>query len=276
MSHRRPTSPRQPALEGVLRIALRLAADSIEPGADGLDRIRAKISARQSAPLPRWRTFGAIVVLLSLLRRFEPAVIWVRYAAGVVADRFRPESEHPGGLGWIGWLRPAAALATGLFVVAAASWAIAALPQLITQVNHSHHYTGGGGGGGGGPASSSKSAPFSSQNGSGSNSPAVSPSPSGSCTTSAPPSPSPSGSPSISPSPTPSTSSTTGTPTPSPTPTTSGTSGSPSPSQSAPASTGTTTGSQTAQEVMAASAPGGAVVSPAAPSSSSSPSGCGS
>src|SRR5215471_15465822 len=181
MSHRRPTNPRQPALEGMLRNALRLAADSIEPGADGLDRIRAKISARQRAQLPRWRTLPPIVVLWSLLRRLEPAIIWVRYAAGVVADRFRPESERPGGAGWIGWLRPAAAVATGAFVVAAASWAIAALPQVIAPASHSSHYGPGGGGGGGGHAASRTA--INSSPGWVSNSQTGSPSASPSCTT---------------------------------------------------------------------------------------------
>src|SRR6266704_1134091 len=73
MSHRRP-DPRQAALENVLRNALRLAADSVEPAADGLDRIRARIAARQSVQrLPRWRPAAPLLVLWSLLERLEPA-----------------------------------------------------------------------------------------------------------------------------------------------------------------------------------------------------------
>src|SRR5712692_4781412 len=161
MSHRRPEDPRQAALENVLRNALRVAADSIEPAADGLERIRAKISARRRLQLPRWWTAIPIVILLSLLRRLEPAVIWARYAAGVVANRFRPDSERAGALGWLGWLRPAAAVATGLFVVAAASWAIAALPQEFSPATNSRGYTpNGAGGGSGGPQPSSASSGF--------------------------------------------------------------------------------------------------------------------
>jgi len=44
MSHRRP-DPSQAMLEQTLRRALRLAADSIEPAGDGLQRIRGKIAA---------------------------------------------------------------------------------------------------------------------------------------------------------------------------------------------------------------------------------------
>ena len=265
MSHRRPTSPRHLVLEGVLRNALRLAADSIEPGADGLERIRAKISARQQAQLPRWRTLGPIVVLWSLLQRLEPAVIWVRYAAGVVADRFRPESERPGRMGWFGWLRPAAAVATGVFVVAAASWAIAALPQVIAPAKNSSQIGPGGGGGGGRDAASSKTGNSASQRAV-NHSPTRLPSPTRSCTTTpASPSPSPSHSPSTSPSASPTTTSTSGSPSSSPTPSTTSTSTSASPSPSA----APTAGSQAATHAAAASGPGAAVVRPAAARSSS-------
>jgi hypothetical protein len=127
MSRRRPDS-RQDHLEATLRHALRAAADSVEPGPDGLDRIRGKISARYA----RAEAAPADDPLRRLLR---PAVIRVRYALGAVAERFSPE---PGRGRWLAWLRPAAAVTTGIFVMAAASWAVAALPQVIAPPTRSH------------------------------------------------------------------------------------------------------------------------------------------
>ena len=110
-----------------------MAADSVEPAADGLDRIRAKISTRQPVH-SGWTTSAPAGFLGTLWRWLEPAVIWLRYLAGAVVERFRPD---PGRAGRLGWLRPAAALATGVFVVAAASWVITALPAVITPANNS-------------------------------------------------------------------------------------------------------------------------------------------
>ncbi len=116
MSHRRP-DPRQAILEQTLRRALRRAADSVEPAADGLDRIRAKIAAGPTAPVQAsgwagwasragWRTrylTGLLAALAVMARYLEPAWIRVRYAYGAVAERFKPDQRAGG---WIGWLRP--------------------------------------------------------------------------------------------------------------------------------------------------------------------------
>jgi hypothetical protein len=130
MSRRRP-DPHGRRLESVLRRHLHVAAESIEPGADGLDRIRAKISARlvaaeQAAARSRWRRAGWAGN--PAWRALAPAGTWIKAASDAVIERFRPE---PGRNGWLGWLRPAAALGTGIFVIAGASWAVAALPQAI-------------------------------------------------------------------------------------------------------------------------------------------------
>ena len=120
MSHRRP-DPRQAGLEQALRHALRLTVDSVEPAADGLDRILAQIAARPRAVRIGWpaRHLGGLPVALSSIWRFlEPAAIWLRYWAGAVAERFRPDL---GRVGWLGWLRPAAAVATRSTVAAAAA-----------------------------------------------------------------------------------------------------------------------------------------------------------
>src|SRR5262249_38922876 len=101
-----------------------------EPGADGLDQIRTKIAARQSARhhLGWW--------IASLPREVRvwwhgllPPRDWIPVAVAAVVERFRPD---PNRSGWFGWLRPAAAAVTGLFVVSAASWALAiALPAAL-------------------------------------------------------------------------------------------------------------------------------------------------
>src|SRR5258707_669562 len=60
MSRRHP-DPRQASMESALRSALRAAADSVEPAPDGLDRIRAKISARHQARHATWQSITAAV-----------------------------------------------------------------------------------------------------------------------------------------------------------------------------------------------------------------------
>lgn len=141
MSHRRP-DPHQAGLERALRHALRLAADSVEPGADGLERIRAKIATGQPAPGTGWWTtpLARLVAVATLVWRYvEPAVIWVRYCVGAVAERFRPQSAVAG---WLGWLRPVAGVATALLVVLGASWAITALPRVIAPTGHTDFFGG--------------------------------------------------------------------------------------------------------------------------------------
>ena len=230
MSHRRP-DPRQAMLEQTLRRALRLAADTIEPAADGLDRIHTKIAAGPPAPVQLagwagWRTkylAGLLAALSATAKYLEPAGIWIRYAWGVVVDRFRPDQ---GLSGWVAWLRPAAAVATGLLVVVGASLAIAALPPALISISGNTNPV---------PAGSSSSAPSSSNPGGGygaggpisqGGTSSVSSSPT--CSTR---SGSASGSPSGSPSPT------SGSPSGSPTPT----SPSPSPSPSSGSSSSSTT-----------------------------------
>jgi hypothetical protein len=142
MSH---SEPWQRDLEGVLRQALRTAADSVEPGADGLDRIRSRISARRQEPSD-WQMAelaGPAGLGSSVLRNFLPAGIASRAALHAAARRFRPGTDR---IGWYRWLRPAAALATGVLVVLAGSWAITALPQVIAS-SASHSSVPGSGGG---------------------------------------------------------------------------------------------------------------------------------
>ncbi len=120
----------------VIRDALMAAVDSVEPGGDGLERIRAKIVVRQAVRASRWRiphSRGA-----ARWRPFQLSGAWLTAMSEAVVERFKPD---PNRAGWFGWLRPAAAIATGVFVVTAASWAVAALPAAIAPVNNSRHFS---------------------------------------------------------------------------------------------------------------------------------------
>lgn len=142
MSH---AEPRQRDLEEVLRRALRTAADSVEPGADGLERIRSRISARHSVP-SGWsmaELAGSAATASSVMRNLLPVSTAARAFLHAVVARFQPDPEW---IGWYRWLRPAAALATGIFVVLAGSWAITALPQVISSSASNGSPTGSGGG----------------------------------------------------------------------------------------------------------------------------------
>jgi hypothetical protein len=128
MNNRR-VDPPQHEYDSALRSALHMAVDSLEPGAGGLDQIRAKIAAKQSAR----RRFGFWTTVASAdgrswWRVLLPPRGWLSAVVGAVTERFRPD---PNRAGWFGLLRPAAAVTTGLFVVTAASWAVAALPSAI-------------------------------------------------------------------------------------------------------------------------------------------------
>ncbi|HEY3903404.1 MAG TPA: hypothetical protein VGM14_05850 [Streptosporangiaceae bacterium] len=125
---RRSSGPRLVSAEqdNALRTALFAAAESVEPGDDGLARIRAKIVAGQTKRA-QWR-FGGRAAGEPWWRSLLPPRGWLPAVVAAVADRFRPD---PNRAGWFGWLRPAAAVSTGLFVVTAASWAVAALPAAI-------------------------------------------------------------------------------------------------------------------------------------------------
>jgi hypothetical protein len=272
-------------LEDVLRRALRSAADSIEPGTDGLDQIRAKISARQAASRLSWHSRPRHALSTGHgSRGLVPAGTWLAAALRSLVDRFRPE---PGRSGWLGWMRPVAALATGLLVMAAASWAVAALPEAISPTTNTRQLTS--------PAvTPAPASPRSSAGGA--NRPSYSVPPGPSCSPTAPvtgasPSASPSGSASPSPSPSSSPTGTGGSPSPSP----SG-SGSPQPTDSDSASGQASPAASLADELAAqprnspkptpapdtAASPGqGSTPAPsgspsAAPSSSAGPGPCGS
>jgi hypothetical protein len=163
-------------LEDVLRRALHTAAQSVEPGADGLDRIRSRISARRPVP-SGWNMAdlaGRAGPSSSVLRNLLRVSIGPRAPLYAVVQRFRPRSDD---IGWNRWLRPAAAVATGVFVVLAGSWAFTTLPQVI--VSSAGDSSAPGAGGGPVPVASSSG---SGAQGTGSQNPVMSPSYSSSAT----------------------------------------------------------------------------------------------
>ncbi len=94
MSH----SERQPReLEDVLRRALRMAADSVEPGADGLDRIRSRIRDAPDAAAP-----CCVTCCRSASLRGLPCMPWSsgsgqnRMGASGIAGCGRPLHSQPG------------------------------------------------------------------------------------------------------------------------------------------------------------------------------------
>jgi hypothetical protein len=127
MIRRRQSASYSAGHDRALRSALIAAAESVEPADDGLAKIRSKIVASQ-ARRAQWR-FGVRVAGQSWWRSLLPPRGWLPAVAAAVADRFRPD---PNRAGWFGWMRPAAAVGTGLFVVTAASWAVASLPAAIS------------------------------------------------------------------------------------------------------------------------------------------------
>jgi hypothetical protein len=135
MSHPEPW-PRQRDLEDVLRRELRMVAESVEPGADGLDRIRSRIRVQRPAP-SGWimaGPAGSAVPGRFSIRDLLPVHRGAQAFLYTGVHRFGP-SDHR--MGWHRWLRPMAAVATGVFVVLAGSWAVTALPQIIAASSSS-------------------------------------------------------------------------------------------------------------------------------------------
>jgi hypothetical protein len=207
--------------EVYLRAALHAAADSLEPNADGLERIRTRLQRARPAPIAL-----ALVVWTEVFRR-APAwlqdlvyrtaaaftVAWERFGPQPAPGRHRSRAQ--------GWLRPLAAMGVVMFIVAGGVYVAIDGSTAIFPSSANSQPGGGTGANGhsGTPASGASRAKGSpSAPGSGSHSPAAP------CTTAQPnPSASATASPSdtqaTSPSPTPSDSNSTGTPSPSPSPT---------------------------------------------------------
>ncbi len=226
----------------VLRRALHAAADMVEPAGDGLERIRARLTAPRQLAFA-WMLAGYSEAAKSALGRLQPLGAWLRAVLDPVVGRVKPvirrfqpaqpDATHP--LRRFTWLRPAAAMATAVVVVAMGAFALTELPQAISDTGSLSLpglFSGGSGGHAGQPGEAGHGTLFPSGTAGSAAPPAIvggEPKRTGTCPPSKrhEPSPSPSPSPSTDPSPTPSPSVS---PTPSPSPTATS---SPSPSGSA-------------------------------------------
>jgi hypothetical protein len=121
-----------------LRHALRAAADSVEPAADGLERIRARLTRPRPA-VAAWMVAAAEPALLwlrpvlaRLRRRVSPAGAQVSAGTGTGVTPVRPG----GPLRWTrsAWLRPVAAMGAFAVIIGSGAIALGELPGAITQV----------------------------------------------------------------------------------------------------------------------------------------------
>jgi hypothetical protein len=230
----------------VLRRALRVAADSIEPGGDGLERIRARLSMPRPLAIA-WLMTGYAEAVMRLRSALEGGLAWFRAVPGSgrpgdgrFGHRYHQvrralSALAPGHLAQrYGWLRTVA-IAAAVVVAGAGGYGLTQLRSAVSDTSGVVilRLPGGGSHTKGGSPDSNGGKPIGGPSGSasaGSGHHHAQPSSSASCSPGTPqpsPAPSPTAAPSGTPTPTPSgtpTTSPTGTPTTSPTatPTTSG------------------------------------------------------
>jgi hypothetical protein len=118
--------------EEALRRALHAAADSIEPSADGLERIRERLNR----PMLSFEAASAWSAgTAAWLRRVMEPVVAAFWA---VIDRFRPAPAKAGhARPRYNWIRPVAGMGIAVFVVAAGAFALKTLPQAISPSSSS-------------------------------------------------------------------------------------------------------------------------------------------
>ncbi len=199
--------------EAYLRAALHAAADSLEPQDDGLERIRARLQHARPRAVSWLLAAGDAVrlrtpaALQDALYRLNAGLwtVWERFAPAPAPGKHRSRTQ--------GLLRPLAAMAVVVFIVAAGTYVAIDVSTAVSPSSSSSHPRTGPTGPAGHPASSPSSSPTASGAGPVTHRPSASPTCSPTTT------PQPSGSPSPSPSPTP-TPTPTATPTPTPTATT--------------------------------------------------------
>jgi hypothetical protein len=112
--------------EELLRRALRVAADSVEPAGDGLERIRARLTTPRPA-VAAWMMSGTEPAVL----RMRPLLARLRQVTESALDRLWANRgaprTHPA------WLRPAAAMAAFVVIIGSGALAIRALQHTIRQ-----------------------------------------------------------------------------------------------------------------------------------------------
>ena len=119
-----------------LRRALRAAADSVEPAADGLGRIRARLTPPRPV-IAAWMVSGTEPVML----RLRLAVTWLRLRLGPAHGRLTaaftgimPAPGEPRTRA--AWLRPAGALAAFVVIIGSGALAISQLQQQVSRAGN--------------------------------------------------------------------------------------------------------------------------------------------
>jgi hypothetical protein len=115
------------------RQALRAAADQLEPAADGLQRIHARVSHRRPMPLP----IAWVDVALTKLSLRIPDGAWTAWdraavqVKGAVARYVPAQARALSGRLRLGWMRPVAAMSVVAFIVAAVVYMAIDVPQAL-------------------------------------------------------------------------------------------------------------------------------------------------
>lgn len=114
--------------DDILRRALHAAAESVEPSADGLERIRERLGhppLLSFSSIAGWYSVAAARFTSWAVPAFGTAceIFWA------LIDRFRPLDAPPGhAKPGMRWLRPVTATALAIFVVTAGGFAAMAIP----------------------------------------------------------------------------------------------------------------------------------------------------
>jgi hypothetical protein len=117
-------SPHERDYDELVRRALQVAADSVEPADDGLERIRARLTTPYPA-LVAWLMAGYSVAARRARAGLQCVSAWLRTSRGPAIEHFRALP---------GRLRSAAVLAIAVFVAAAGVLMLTPLPrQAITR-----------------------------------------------------------------------------------------------------------------------------------------------
>jgi hypothetical protein len=133
--------------DDILRRALRAAAESVEPSADGLERIRERLGYSpllSFSSIAGWFSVAAVRFTGWAVPAFGTAceIFWA------LVDRFRPLDAPPGHVKpGLRWLRPMTAAALALFVIAGGAFAAKVIPSAISAAPAGHSNGTGGSGG---------------------------------------------------------------------------------------------------------------------------------
>jgi|SRR5215472_8818206 len=135
-----------------VRRALLGAVESIEPRADGLQRIQARLRAPSPLALA-WAGAVGTDLRMRVPAAGQGLLEWLRSVISMAWERFGPRSGMSGSRTsrTLAWLRPAAALGVTVFIVAVGAYvAIDAQQAMFPSSSNSAHSNGGAPGTGGG------------------------------------------------------------------------------------------------------------------------------